>query len=447
MLDGYLEGEIKPFSVSSTPEAARASVRGMLRSAFRGRQPAARPRVLIYSHDTFGLGHLRRNLAIAEHLLQRPERFEVWLLTGSPVIHSWTLPIGLHVQPLPPVVKLGAENYAERYGRDPFALVKGYREALIVKLVCQEKPDFLLVDHSPAGMRGELLPALSLIRRELPNTRVVLGLRDILDAPETVTSLWREENTYALLDRAYDDILVYGSRSLFDLVEAYEIPSDVASKLKYVGHIGRKRPLPAEAAGDAWPNAQPGARVLVTAGGGGDGMFMMDAYGKALSMLPEGLTNSLILTGPLMPAEQAALLRARAGKRRDITFMPHTTDLPAIMANADLVVSMGGYNTTVEILAARKKAIIVPRAAPRAEQLMRSRLLHGLGLVWNAEPDADLPQRLAALVPDALAGIRHRQPAWDAIDLDGAKRVGDLLAFCFDTSSRPAEFSQREQQT
>ncbi len=435
MLDGYLQGEIKSFAVPSRSTRSASGLRHMLKRAWPGARPARRPCVFIYSHDTFGLGHLRRNLAIAEHLLQRPENFDVWLLTGSPVIHSWQLPPGLNVQPLPPVVKLGAENYAERYGRDPFALVKGYREALILKTVCRERPDFLLVDHSPAGMRGELLPTLSLIRRELPDTRVVLGLRDILDTPDVVKALWQEEDTYGLLDHAYDDILVYGSRSLFDLVSAYEIPPATATKLRYVGHIGRPSAAPAEAHPRFWP-ATSGARVLVTAGGGGDGMFLMDAYLQALAMLPAGITNSLILTGPLMPPEQSAILRLRAQGRTDVTFIERTTDLAAIMDSADLVVSMGGYNTSVEILAARKRAIIVPRAAPRAEQLMRARMLHRLGLVWNAEPGADLPARLAALLPDVMVGKHENRPDRNAIDLNGAQRVGDLFAFWFQAAER-----------
>ncbi len=121
-------------------------------------------KVCLYSHDTFGLGHLRRNLAIADQLLRSDGRFCVWLLTGSPVIRQWNLPPGLRVQPLPPVVKTGAERYAARQPGQSFALTKGYREALILKLVEEERPDVFLVDHAPAGMNGELLSTLALIR-------------------------------------------------------------------------------------------------------------------------------------------------------------------------------------------------------------------------------------------------------------------------------------------
>ncbi len=426
MADGDMAAEIRPFTV---PRGGSGGLLGQI--SWRGVRPARRCKVFLYSHDTFGLGHLRRNLAIAEHLLGRGQQFDVWLLTGSPVIRSWVLPAGLNVQPLPPVVKLGAERYGARGGSDPFSLVKGYREALILKTVLRERPDVLLVDHAPAGMKGELLPTLALLRRELPGTRVILGLRDILDSPEIVRAQWQDEDTYDLLASAYDEIMVYGSRELLDLGEAYAMPPATARKLSYVGYIGRK-PAPQDAGGEAaWQAAAgpgSGARVLVTAGGGGDGFFLMEAYLRALAQLPVGLTRSLVVTGPLMAGEQFEALSRLATRRQDVAILPYTTDLPVLLAEADLVVSMGGYNTSVEILAARKPAIIVPRAAPRAEQRMRASLLARLGLVWAAEPGEDLAERLAALLPEALAGRRPCPPQWQAVDLDGARRVGDLLA-------------------
>ena len=151
-----------------------------------------RRRVFLYSHDTFGLGHLRRNLAIADALLVPRQSCDVLLLSGSPVIRSWALPDGLRVQPLPPVVKTGADRYAARGGSNPFGLVKGYREALILNAVMRERPDVIVVDHAPAGMKHELLPTLAAVRQEMPHTRVVLGLRDIIDSPDVVRRLWQD---------------------------------------------------------------------------------------------------------------------------------------------------------------------------------------------------------------------------------------------------------------
>ena len=386
---------------------------------------ARRPKVFLYSHDTFGLGHLRRNLAIATELLDGPEPFQVSLLTGSPVIDSWRLPRGLHVQPLPPVVKTGAETYAARDPGSCFPLVKGYREALMLKLVLRHRPDILLVDHAPAGMNGELLATLALIRNELPGTRAVLGLRDILDGAEAVAKIWAAQDIHALLDHAYDDILVYGARRMFDVAEAYGLSAKAAAKLRYTGHVvGR----PAGGAGAVcWNPARAGARpvVLVTAGGGGDGFALMEAYLASLRQLPAGTVHSVILTGPLMAPEQATLLRAAAARRPDIELVERTTDLLPSLAAADAVVAMAGYNTAAELISCRARALLVPRAAPRAEQRLRAELLARLGLAVHVPPGEGLAERLTAALPALLAAPR---PDGSGIDLNGAARVREFLA-------------------
>ncbi len=411
--------------------------RGTARDA-AARRGSRRRLACLYSHDTFGLGHLRRTLAIAEHLLNRSPAIDVLLLTGSPVIGSWALPRGLRVQPMTPGVKLAADRYAARDGHTPFSMVKGYREATILRTVMRERPDVLLVDHAPAGMQGELLPTLALIQRDMPRTKVVLGLRDILDDPEDVRRNWTKEDIYPLLETAYDHVVVYGCQAIFDVAVAYGLSGLVRDKLSFAGYIAR----PSEPGGPdpdaAWRAAAPGGagkRVLVTAGGGGDGQFLFSAYLAALEQMPAGNTNSLIVSGPLMPVDQQDALIAAASRRGDTTIIPVTTNLVPLIQAADLTVSMGGYNTTVEILASGKPAIIVPRSAPRVEQLMRATLLARMGLVRMAESGPDLASRLAGLVSETLAvppALPH------TLDMGGVQRVGDLLAAITRAAAEPA---------
>ena len=401
----------------------------------RQRRGPARPRVFLYSHDTYGLGHLRRNLAIAEHMLGRERQFAVRLLTGSPVIMDWSLPCDLDVTALPPVVKTGVETYRPRNSSLPFGLVKAYREALILKAVIAEAPDVLLVDHAPAGMNAELLATLAFIRRELPSTHVVLGLRDILDAPQTVRQIWSEQSIIALIENLYDQVIVYGCRSLFDVVAGYGLPPSIAAKLSYSGYVAR---APRSSA----PRPLAGPRtVLVTAGGGEDGFFLMEAYLDALACLPQGALRSKIVTGPLMSPAQRQLLDSRARADSAIEIIAVTADLPTMLDDADLIVSMGGYNTSVEIIGSGRPAILVPRAAPRAEQKLRAQMLAGLGYVWMIEPEQGLAARLAEQIADFLCGARPR-PGAERLDLDGARRVGDLLEELVCGASQSLEAAQ-----
>lgn len=390
--------------------------------------PGGSPRVLLYSHDTFGLGHLRRNLAIAAHLLRRSQPFSALLLTGSPVVASWPMPAGLQVQALPPVVKTGAEEYVSRDNRSSFATVKARREAVILESVIRYRPDVFLIDHAPAGMKGELLEALAFIREEMPATRTVLGLRDIIDSPEAVRSLWREQNIYQLLETAYDHILVYGSRHLFDSVQAYDFPAAVAAKTRYCGYIA-SNDSDVPTAGHLHVASPASGRpvILVTAGGGGDGYPLLSAYLRALDSIPYDAAQSIIVPGPLMAEEDRRALELAAAHRPDVRIVFFTTELAELIRSADLVVAMAGYNTTAEILVAKKPAILVPRGAPRMEQRLRATLLSNLGLAWAIQPEEDLVARLAELVQAALAGAKPPCNDWNAVDLGGVHRVGNVL--------------------
>jgi predicted glycosyltransferase len=391
-------------------------------------------KVLLYSHDTFGLGHLRRNLAIADALLRHPERFSVLLITGSPVIKKWKLPVGLRVQPLPPVVKIGAERYVSRESGQMFGLVKGYREALILKTVLRYRPDVFLVDHAPAGMNGELLSTLALSRREFPAMRMMLGLRDILDSPDIVKALWEEQDTYGLLEQAYDDVLVYGSEVLGDVVRNYGLTGKIASRVRYCGYVVAASEPPDYCGRQhirevCWNRSHAGKRpvILVTAGGGGDGYCLMEAFLHADVQFSTLGFYSVIVTGPLMPEEQKAALRSLAIGRSDVEFVDHTTNLVPSLEAAHLIVAMAGYNTSAEIIAARRRAILVPRAAPRAEQRIRAHLLTRLGVVRSVEPGPHLVRDLAALLPAAISEPPPSDSAWASLDLNGAERVAEHM--------------------
>ena len=409
-----------PIARAPFPPERPTGSHGSCKSPAREDRQRRRPKVFLYSHDTYGLGHLRRNLAIAEHLLTRRAPFSVRLLTGSPLTGAWDFPNGLDVTALEPVVKVGVETYKPRSSPLPFSLVKAYREALILRTVMDEKPDIFLVDHAPAGMNGELLATLAYIRRALPGTKIILGLRDILDSPEKVREIWDEQGIIPLLDILYDQVLVYGSRALFDVVEGYGVPANIAAKLSYCGYVSRPTACREAATISASPS------VLVTAGGGEDGFFLMEAYLKALILLDDRTIRSRMVTGPLMSAPQRRTLDTLAAGDPNVEITCSTSDLPALLDRADLVVAMGGYNTSVEIVASGKPAIIVPRAAPRAEQRMRAAMLTRLGLIWSLEPGPELEISLARLIEGILGGSAKHPPR-HALDLGGASRVGEVF--------------------
>ncbi len=379
-------------------------------------------RVLLYSHDTYGMGHLRRNLAIARELLTGGRGTRVVLASGSPVLDRVTRPAGLSCVKLPPVVKTGPDQYRSVDPRIDVSLVTRARSAVLCDVVARWQPDVLLVDHAPHGMRGELLPVFETVRRRSPRTSVVLGLRDILDDPEQVRASWQAGGIYQTLQEVYDAVVVYGDRDVFDLAEAYGIPHPLAEQVSYCGYVSNPRPVAPRRPEGLNPS---GDYLLGTVGGGGDGVEVLAATAHAAVAAN---VEAVLCTGPLMSQQDRDWLARQTSGGPGLTVVEHLPDLAAVAAGASAVISRGGYNSLVELIGLGVPTVVVPRVWPRVEQLLRAHAFaeRGLVRVVNASPES-----LVAEVSSAVRAVLTEAPVpRHMIDLDGARRVVQTLRRC-----------------
>ena len=376
--------------------------------------------VLLYAHDTYGLGHLRRNLAIASHLLEGRPGLRAVLMTGSPVAERFDLPAGLDLVRLPPVVKVGPEQYRPRDRRLDPELVRRVRGAIMADVARRFAPEVFLVDHAPQGMRGELLPVFSALRSASPSTRIVLGLRDVVDDSATVRRVWSEQDVYATLEERFDRVLVYGSAAVLDVAAEYRLSGAIAAKVTYCGYLAR--PVPPATEPEPGSTKAEDALVLGTAGGGGDGADVLSATLNACAALG---ARGLVVTGPLMDASQRAALERQAAESPLLSVVEFHPALGTAMATASAVVTMGGYNTLCELVAIGVPTVVVPRQQPRREQAIRAELFARRGLVRVVEPGRDLAGRVAEALKASLGEGRRFAPA--CLDLGGLGRVGDVL--------------------
>ena len=168
--------------------------------------PSADLRMLMYSHDTFGLGHLQRCLKLSRALTAAMPDLSILIVTGSSVVHRFELPARVDYVKLPAVRKIGPERYEARSLNTPYESIAALRRTLLLTTVQQFQPHIALVDHSPAGMKGEMLPALEWLGTGSRRCVRILGLRDIIDDPIAVKALWEEQRTYELLEKHYDPL-------------------------------------------------------------------------------------------------------------------------------------------------------------------------------------------------------------------------------------------------
>ncbi|GAC1610828.1 MAG: glycosyltransferase family protein [Mycobacteriales bacterium] len=379
---------------------------------------AAHPRVLAYSFDGMGLGHLRRNLVLLDALAQRMPDAAVLTVTGSAAADRFPLPPGVDVLRLPGLRKttLGTSQPS----RLPLSAgdVRSVRSALLTAAVRSFRPDLVLVDFYPLGRDGELHEALLALRAVHPRAQLVLGLRDILDAPATVRAEWHDSGYFAAAAELYDAVMVYGDATVFNACREYDFPGDLAVKTVFTGYLTQATESIGEVHG-----AGPFADIVCTMGGGNDAAELARVFVEAVTPMIAAGRSAMLLTGPFMPA--ADVLRLRAAAPAGMAVVEFRPDAPALFRRAACVVTMAGYNTTCELLAAGVPTIFVPRTQPRQEQRIRAAVI-GARTGWTLLLPTELtPALLGERIRDALTmprGVR------DPVDMGGAHRAGQVLA-------------------
>ena len=383
------------------------------------------PRLLIYSQDGFGLGHQRRTTLLADEFLRGCPGASALTISDSPLGKFFASSAGHDYCKLPSVQKAGPGDWRPVALSSSFPDVLEMRRAMLRSTALAFRPDVLLVDHMPHGAMGELVPTLEALRDE--QTAVVLGLRDILDAPTVVRERWQLEGAYEAVERYYDRVFVYGSEDVFDVATQYDWPDAVRSKIQYCGYVCAPSPDMSESLRSRYLGASgDGQLIIAMAGGGADAYPLFDTLMTAVPALQSaGRCHVVLITGPFLPARRRRELTLRA-QGLPVDVLPSVPDPMSYAASADLVVAMAGYNTTAELLAVGTPALLVPRFGPSAEQQMRARLFADRGWVdWL--PPQDLGRdALVEAVMTALGrswGSTPERPP----DLSGRRVAGDRL--------------------
>lgn len=391
------------------------------------------PRVMLYSHDTFGLGHLRRSRALAEAITCANPTASALILTGSPVAGRFTFPARVDHVRLPGVTKLRDGSYeSQTLGMD-IEQTTELRAGLIRATAEQYDPDILIVDKEPTGFRGELLPTLDLLS-EQARTRLVLGLRDVLDEPAVLATEWDRKGAIEATERYYDELWIYGLRSIYDPTEGLALSDSVKRRMHWTGYL--RRELSTESA----PITDP--YILVTPGGGGDGQSMVDLVLSAYEQDPTLGPRAILVYGPFLSGDTRADFEARvANLNGRVTAVGFESQIESLFAGADGVVCMGGYNTFCEVLSFDKRAVIVPRTVPRLEQFIRASRAEELGLVrmiCDTGEGMDTQSMIAAI--HALPNQSKPSEAFSDGLLDGLGYVtGRITALLTRSADKAAE--------
>ena len=395
-------------------------------------------RVLIYSHDSFGLGHLRRCRAIAHELAKQNRDMSVLILSGSPIIGSFDFRNRVDFVRVPGVIKLHNGEYTSLNLNIDTDEIMAMRASIIEHTAAIFDPDLFLVDKEPLGLRGEVRGTLEILKRR--GTPLALGLRDVMDEPSLLAPEWERKNVLPALEDLYDSIWVYGLPQIHDPLEGIDLPQSVRDKMVYTGYLRR----------EATPKARPAIDIferpyfLVTPGGGGDGEMMVDWVIRAYETGTDIPHPALIVLGPFMQREAQDSFMERAAALDDVEVITFDAHLENLMVDAVGVVAMGGYNTFCEILSFDKRALLLPRTKPRLEQFIRTSRAEELGLVRMLD-DSDAPNPVPMV--EALCRLPQQNVPSEVIVpglLNGLESVNALVC---NTVNAPGPFRFRARQT
>jgi predicted glycosyltransferase len=285
---------------------------------------------------------------------------------------------------------------------------KRRRSEALLSAYKASKADALLIELFPFGrrqMRFELIPLLDAATAGPQRPLVVCSVRDLIQPNPA-----REQETVERFERYFDRLLVHGDPRIATFDRTFGLASRIAARLFYTGYVVEEAPRDE---GDAGKD-----EVLVSAGGGAVGRRLLETAIEARAHTSLRDRPWRILAGVNAKDMQSL-------KSDGVIVERARSDFTLRLTNCVLSVSQAGYNTVMETLQARARAVLVPFVAGgESEQTLRAKLLASRGLAEMVEEHELTPATLAAAIERAAARPR---PAPGAIDLGGARRSAELL--------------------
>jgi predicted glycosyltransferase len=371
--------------------------------------------ILFHVQYLLGIGHLQRSLRIANALAG--DGFAVTLASGGAPVAELAADPSIRVVQLPPIRARDARfELEDSAGRPVDDALREARRAALLAAFAEARPDAVIIEGFPFARRAfrfELDPLIAAVHATEPRPRLICSVRDIVTTRDDPARL--HEIVERVL-REFDAVLVHGDPALIPFEASFPAARDIADRLIYTGYVSP----PAEPATET---QAAGGGVVVSAGGGAAGRALLDA---ALEARRQGCLAGLpwlLLAGTNLPEAEFAALRRAAPPF--VTIERFRRDFAGLLRGCRVSVSQAGYNTVLDILAARARAVLVPFAAAReTEQLMRAERLMALGAAELVRESELTPRHLAAAIERAAA----REPPSLAIDTAGAIRSARLIA-------------------
>lgn len=378
-------------------------------------------KIFIYCQYVFGMGHLFRTLELARAM----SNSDVTLIAGGKEIDV-DLPAHVTRVQLPALYM--DQKFTKLIPADPkdrLADIKQRRKKMLFSLFREKRPQIFLIELYPFGRTifgFELLPLLKEIRiGTFGSVKTVCSLRDLL--VEKRDPVEYEQRVLDSLNRYFDRLLVHSDAQLISLQKTFSRASQINIPVFYTGFVTQKvESADRQGFRNALGIGPDDKLIVASAGGGRSGYRLLNAVIDACRLLESSHRIRLhMFTGPFLAETDYQTLAAKSGPH--IQIQRFAKDFLSYLPAADLSVSMAGYNTCMNILATRVRALVWPYPLDREQGLRAGQLarLQALAVLTEAELG---PAALARRIAERLA---QPPPPAAEINLNGAIHTAAYL--------------------
>ncbi len=363
-------------------------------------------RVMFYCQHVLGMGHLVRSTEVVRALA---ESFSVLFVVGGEIPAGFDMPEQIEILELPALKT--AADFSNLQSCDPsldLEVIKTIRRDLLLRVYDQFQPDVLVTELFPFGRKRfsfELFPLLERAHSCGQHSRplVVCSLRDILVARDDQEEY--EDRVCQIINAFYDLVLVHGDGNIQRLEETFLRALDLHCAVEYTGYVVRKQST--GAGSEIHQVAQDTVPTIIVSNGGGqtpEGHVLLECTLRAAAVLQGEIPHQFcVFTGPFMPESAYMRLQELARDATNVTLSSYTPHLSAHLAQADLSISMAGYNTIMDVLTAGVRALVYPfTGGGNQEQTHRANRLAALGVLTTLQDGQLTPDQLAAIIQTSL---------------------------------------------
>ena len=380
-----------------------------------------------------GMGHLVRSAEIIRSLVTE---FEVCLIDGGPVVQNFEIPKSVRTIRIP---ALRIRNRSLEVVDNNLSLeeVKEIRKNRLLQIFHEFQPHWLITEGYPFSkgkLAFELIPLLEEVNRS--DTKAVCCVRDIVLSKTSYQDKAKLEiKKRDLMNRYYDMLLIHSDPRIHKLEENFSLTKEINCQINYTGYVAQSPPenLPPTAEDIAGLSSKE-PMILVSIGGGRFGHELIEKILALSIILEKFLPHKIqIFTGPFMPEEKFLELQKVAANKSNINLRKYTGHLLSYMKKAALSISLGGYNTTMNVLRTGVNAMIYP-SNDGNEQRIRSEKLEKLGMLEVIRPEDLQGERLAQKIITSL----HKKRVSDIskyVELRGAQNTTKFLQYLLEIQS------------